>query len=56
MEDERRSFDEEREVVLVDDAEPLLSEQTRHDLDRDWSGRGVSNDERLLDERPPHWE
>ena len=56
MEDERRSFDEEREVVLVDDAEAVLPEQTRDDLDRGWGESPASNDERLLDERPPHWD
>lgn len=56
MEDERRSFDEEREVVLVDEADPLLPEQTRDDLDRGWGDRATSNDDRLIDERPPHWD
>jgi hypothetical protein len=56
MEDERRSLDEEREVVLVDDAEAVLPEQTRDDLDRGWGESPASNDERLLDERPPHWD
>lgn len=56
MEDERRSFDEEREVVLVDDAEPVLPEQTRDDLDRGWGEPASSNDDRLLEERPPHWD
>jgi hypothetical protein len=56
MEDERGSFDEEREVVLVDDAEPVLPEQTRDDLDRGWGESTSSNDDRLLEERPPHWD
>jgi len=56
MEDERRSFDEEREVVLVDDAEAVLPEQTRDDLDRSWGESASSNDDRLLEERPPHWD
>jgi hypothetical protein len=56
MEDERRSFDEEREVVLLDDAEPVLPEQTRDDLDHAWGERAASNDDWLLEERPPHWD
>jgi len=56
MEDERGSFDEEREVVLVDDAEPVLPEQTRDESGRDWGESPSSNDERLLEERPPHWD
>jgi hypothetical protein len=56
MEDERGSFDEEREVLLVDDAEPVLPEQTRDELGREWGESPSSNDERLLEERPPHWD
>jgi hypothetical protein len=56
MEDERGSFDEEREVVLVDDAEPVLPEQTRDERGREWGELPSNNDERLLEERPPHWD
>jgi len=46
--------DEEREVPLDD--ERVLPEQTRDDTDQGWGERRADNDERLLDERPPHWE
>lgn len=40
-----------------DDA-PVLPEQTRDDTDRGWGGGWSrdSNDERLLADRPPHWD
>jgi hypothetical protein len=59
MEKEQRSLDEEREVELVEDGEPLLPEQTRDDTDQGWGDygdRAASNDDRLLAERPPHWD
>jgi hypothetical protein len=46
--------DEEREVPVDD--ERVLPEQTRDDTDQGWGERHPDNDERLLDERPPHWE
>jgi hypothetical protein len=48
--------DEERTVPLDDEERPILPDQTRDDTDRDWGERRSGNDERLLDERPPHWE
>ena len=56
MEKEQHSFDEEREVQLFDDGEPMLPEQTRDDTDRGWGERAGGNDDRLLEERPPHWD
>jgi len=47
--------DEEREVPLVDEELPVLPDQTRDDTDLGWGERTDSNDERLLEERPPHW-
>jgi hypothetical protein len=48
---ERYPADEEREVVLP--------EQTRDDTDEGWGERpdadANSNDERLIEDRPPHW-
>ena len=46
--------DEEREVPL-DDGGPVLPEQTRDDTDEGWGEHRSGNDDRLLDERPPHW-
>ncbi|WP_345634198.1 hypothetical protein [Rugosimonospora acidiphila] len=55
MEKERYSFDGEREVDL-EDGEPMLPEQTRDDTDRGWGEHHESNDDRLLEDRPPHWD
>lgn len=49
--------DDER-IVELDD-EPLLPDQTRDDTDVGWGERADRRrdaDERLLAERPPHWE
>jgi hypothetical protein len=43
------------EEPWVDDA-PVLPETTRDDTDAGWCERTRDNDERLLAERPPHWE
>jgi len=51
---ERYPSDDDREVVLDDDV-AVLPEQTRDDTDEGWGDRSAGNDERLLDERPPHW-
>jgi hypothetical protein len=49
------SDDDDRVVELEDDL-PVLVEQTRDDTPAGWSERDSSNDERLLEERPPHWD
>jgi hypothetical protein len=54
MDTQSPSADEEREVLLDD--EPVLPEQTRDDTDAGWGERRDSNDDRLLADRPPHWE
>jgi hypothetical protein len=47
--------DSDRVVELEDDDQPVLPDQTRDDTDRGWGERSSSNDDRLLDDRPPHW-
>jgi hypothetical protein len=47
--------DGERTVDLDAEDAPLLPEQTRDDTDRGWGDRDGSNDDRLLEDRPPHW-
>lgn len=48
--------DDDREVDLSSDDEPILATQTRDDTDMGWSERRAdSNDDRLLEDRPPHW-
>jgi hypothetical protein len=47
--------DDDREVVLAE--EPvILPDQTTDDTDAGWGERPSGNDERLLAERPPHWD
>jgi hypothetical protein len=48
--DDQRTVDFEAE-----DAPPLLPDQTTDDTDRGWGDREGSNDERLLEDKPPHW-
>jgi hypothetical protein len=47
--------DDERVVDLSDD-DPILPESTVDDTDGGWGELSGGNDERLLDERPPHWD
>ena len=45
-----------RTVDFDSEETPLLPEQTRDDTERGWGSSGVdSNDDRLLEDRPPHW-
>jgi hypothetical protein len=48
------SADDRREVAFIDDL-VILPDQTGDDTDAGWGERGVSNDDRLLADRPPHW-
>ena len=47
--------DSDRVVDLEDDGLPVLPDQTRDDTDRGWGERSYSNDDRLIEDRPPHW-
>lgn len=49
------SFDEDREVLLTDEL-VILPDQTGDDTDTGWGERPERNDDRLLAERPPHWD
>ena len=42
--------DDAREELVI------LPDQTADDTDEDWGERVRDNDDRLRDERPPHWE
>jgi hypothetical protein len=53
---ERERSDEDREVDLVDDDQPVLPDQTRDDTDSGWGERDSRNDDRLLEDRPPHYD
>jgi hypothetical protein len=47
--------DGERTVDFDAEETPLLPEQTRDDTERGWGGSDDSNDDRLYEDRPPHW-
>jgi hypothetical protein len=49
------THDEDREVQLTDEF-VILPDQTSDDTDAGWGERSERNDERLLAERPPHWD
>ena len=55
LDDPERDNDAEREVDFESEEAPVLPEQTRDDTERGWGERAYSNDDRLLDDRPPHW-
>ena len=48
--------DDDREVVLDDDM-PVLPDQTSDDTDLGWGEwrGGRSDEDRLREDRPPHW-
>lgn len=50
-----RGVDDERMVDLSDDF-VVLPEQSVDDTDRGWGEYASANDDRLLEERPPHWD
>jgi len=49
--------DAERTVDFdVEEAPPVLPEQTLDDTERGWGAVQAANDDRLLEDRPPHWD
>ena len=54
LDEPERDADGERAVDLDPEEAPLLPEQTRDDTERGWGYRDDSNDDRLLEDRPPH--
>ena len=50
-----RDSDAEREVDFESEEAAVLPDQTRDDTERGWGERSYSNDDRLYDDRPPHW-
>ena len=56
LDEPERDADAERTVDLDPEEAPLLPEQTRDDTERGWGERDDSNDDRLLEDRPPHWD
>ena len=53
--DARPSLDDEREVDLAEEL-VILPDSTSDDTDEGWGERPSTNDGRLLDDRPPHWD
>ena len=56
MDREWERTDDDREVDLSDDDQPTLPDQTRDDTDHGWGERSRDNDDRLLEDRPPHYD
>ena len=55
MDQPEHDADGERTVDFDAEDAPLLPEQTRDDTERGWGEVAGSNDDRLLEDRPPHW-
>jgi hypothetical protein len=55
MDEPERNNDSEREVDFESEEAPVLPDQTRDDTERGWGERSYENDDRLLEDRPPHW-
>jgi hypothetical protein len=51
-----RDSDGERTVDFESEEAPLLPEQTSDELLGGWGDSEDSNDDRLLADRPPHWD
>ena len=55
LDEPERDNDAEREVDFESEETPVLPDQTRDDTERGWGERDYANDERLWEDRPPHW-
>jgi hypothetical protein len=49
------STEDDRVVQLEPEEPPILSDEKIDETDEGWNEESDSNDERLLDDRPPHW-
>ena len=56
LDEPERDSDAEREVDFESEEAVILPDQTRDDTERGWGELGGTNDDRLLDDRPPHWD
>jgi hypothetical protein len=56
LEQPEHDADGERTVDFDSEEAPLLPEQARDDTERGWGGTETSNDDRLIEDRPPHWD
>jgi hypothetical protein len=48
--------EDDRVVELPEEDGVVLPDQTRDDTDAGWGERSESNDDRLWEDRPPHWD
>jgi hypothetical protein len=55
LDEPERDADAERTVDLDPEEAPILPEQTLDDTSRGWGESEDTNDDRLLEDRPPHW-
>jgi hypothetical protein len=55
LDEPERDADGNRTVDFDSEETALLPEQTRDDTERGWGEIDDSNDDRLLEDRPPHW-
>jgi len=53
--DDVAGWDDQR-VVDLSGEEPVLPDATRDDTDAGWGEQPRDNDDRLFEDRPPHWE
>lgn len=51
-----RHGDDDRVVDVSDDGFVVLPEQSVDDTDRGWGEWSRTNDDRLREDRPPHWD
>jgi hypothetical protein len=55
LDEPERDSDAERVVDFESEEAVILPDQTRDDTGRGWGERDDDNDDRLLEDRPPHW-
>ena len=55
LDDPERDSDGDREVDFESEEAPVLPDPIRDDTERGWGEHDDSNDDRLLEDRPPHW-
>lgn len=49
------STEDDRVVQLEPEDPPILSDERIEEVDEDWNEESDSNDERLREDKPPHW-
>ena len=55
LDEPERDADAERTVDFDAEEAPLLPDQTLDDTEQGWGETESSNEDRLLEDRPPHW-